>query len=49
MVEVNGPLKDHPEAVNKHPHESWMVKVRVSGPGDTAGLLDSAQYQGLLG
>jgi len=49
VVEVNGPLRDHPEAVNKHPHDSWMVKVRVSGAGDTAGLLDSAQYEGLLG
>jgi len=49
VIEVNGPLKDHPEAVNTHPHDAWMVKVRVSSPGDTAGLLDSAQYQGLLG
>jgi glycine cleavage system H protein len=49
VIEINGPLKDHPEAVNTQPHDAWMVKVRVSSPGDTAGLLDSAQYQGLLG
>ncbi len=49
VVEVNDALKDHPEAVNKDPHASWMIKVRVSDPGDAAGLLDSAQYQGLLG
>jgi hypothetical protein len=35
--------------VNKDPHSTWMIKVRVSGPGDAAGLLDSAQYQGMLG
>ena len=49
VVEVNGAVKDHPEAVNKDPHSSWMIKVRVSNPGDAAALLDSAQYQGLLG
>ena len=49
VLEVNTALKDHPEAVNKDPHSSWMIKVRVSNPGEAAGLLDSAQYQGLLG
>ena len=49
VVEVNTPLRDHPEAVNKNPHDAWMLKVRISNPGDTPGLLDSAQYQGLLG
>jgi glycine cleavage system H protein len=49
VVEVNDAVKDHPEAVNKDPHSSWMIKVRVSNPGEAAALLDSAQYQGLLG
>jgi glycine cleavage system H protein len=49
VVEVNGPLRDHPEAVNTDPHAAWMVKVRVADADTTAGLLDSAQYQGLLG
>ena len=49
VAEVNEALKSHPEAVNKDPHSTWMIKVRVSGPGDAAGLLDSAQYQGMLG
>jgi glycine cleavage system H protein len=49
VVEVNGAVKAHPEAVNKDPHASWMIKVRVSDAGKAAALLDSAQYQGLLG
>ena len=49
VAEVNEALKSHPEAVNTDPHSTWMIKVRVSGPGDAAGLLDSAQYQGMLG
>jgi len=49
VVEVNGGVKDHPEAVNTDPHSSWMIKVRMSGPSSSEGLLDSVQYQGLLG
>ena len=49
VVEVNDAVKDHPEAVNTDPHSSWMIKVRVAGLSDAEGLLDSAQYQGLLG
>ncbi len=49
VIEVNAALKDHPEVVNKEPHTTWMIKVRPSNPGDVAGLLDSAQYQALLG
>jgi glycine cleavage system H protein len=49
VAEVNESLKNHPEAVNKDPHSTWMIKVRLSGPGDAASLLDSAQYQGMLG
>ena len=49
VVEVNDALKDHPETVNADPHASWMIKVRVSDADAVAGLLDGAQYQGLLG
>ena len=49
VVEVNAALKDHPEVVNKNPHTTWMIKVRPSNPAEVSGLLDSAQYQALLG
>jgi glycine cleavage system H protein len=49
VAEVNEALMSHPEGVNRDPQATWMIKVRVSGPGDAAGLLDSAQYQGMLG
>ena len=48
VVEVNEAVKEHPEAVNADPHSSWMIKLRVSDLTDVEGLLDSAQYQGLL-
>ena len=47
VIEVNPSLKDHPEAVNATPHETWMVKVRVSDPQAIGSLLDSAQYDAL--
>jgi glycine cleavage system H protein len=47
VVEVNPVLKDHPEAVNTKPHETWMVKVRLSDPQATGSLLDNAQYDAL--
>jgi glycine cleavage system H protein len=48
VVEVNPRLKDHPEAVNSEPHESWMVKVRLSEPGKGEPLLDAAAYEALV-
>jgi glycine cleavage system H protein len=47
IAEVNGYLKDHPEAVNAKPHETWMIKVTLSDPGAVSALLDSAQYEAL--
>ncbi len=49
VTEVNGDLKNHPEQVNTKPHETWMIKVRLSNPGEAASLLDSAAYQSLTG
>lgn len=48
VVDVNANLKAHPEVVNRDPHGTWMIKIRLSTPGEAAGLLDSAQYQELL-
>ena len=48
VIDLNGQLKDHPEAVNRDPHSTWMIKVRMSNPDEATTLLDSAQYQRLL-
>jgi glycine cleavage system H protein len=48
IVEVNTSLKDKPETVNKDPHGSWMVVIRLTNAGEAAGLLDAAQYQDLI-
>src|SRR6266513_878686 len=48
VVEVNSTLKDKPEVVNKDPHGSWMVVVRMTNPGETAALLDHDAYAKLV-
>jgi glycine cleavage system H protein len=47
ITAVNTALKDHPEQVNAKPHDSWMVKVRLSNPDEVNGLLDVEAYKGL--
>ena len=48
VTEVNPALKDHPEFVNSAPHETWMVKVRVTDPSSAGSLMDAAQYEATL-
>ena len=47
VTEVHAALVQHPEAVNKDPHGSWMIKVKVADPGELGELLESAQYTDL--
>ena len=47
VIAVNGHLKDHPEIVNKDPHGTWMIKVRLSDVNERGALLDSGAYQNL--
>ena len=46
VVEVNTPLADHLEWLTQEPTgKGWMVKLKMSDPGELAGLLDDAAYQ----
>ncbi|HEU0316880.1 MAG TPA: glycine cleavage system protein GcvH [Solirubrobacteraceae bacterium] len=46
VVEVNETLGDGPEKINEDPYgEGWLVKVRLSDPGEADTLMDSAAYQ----
>jgi len=48
VIEVNSGLKDKPEDVNGKPHDTWMVKVKMSNASEAASLLDAAAYEALL-
>ena len=44
VTEVNSALTGRPETVNKDPHGSWMIVLKLSNPDDASDLLDSAKY-----
>jgi glycine cleavage system H protein len=49
VVEANTALGDDPDAINNDPYgEGWMVKVKLSDPGEKDALMDSAAYQDTL-
>ena len=49
VTAVNDQLKQRPETVNSDPHGTWLIKLDVSEPSGGESLLDSQQYQELLG
>jgi glycine cleavage system H protein len=49
IVEVNDGLADAPEQINADPYGiGWLVKVRLSEPGEADGLLGAAEYRKLV-
>jgi glycine cleavage system H protein len=46
ITEANDSLTDEPEKVNKDPYgDGWMIKVRMSTPGEVDSLLTAAEYE----
>jgi len=46
VLEFNEALEDEPELINKDPYgKGWIIKVKVSNPGDVEALLDADAYQ----
>jgi glycine cleavage system H protein len=49
IVAVNDAVAERPELINQDPYgEGWLVRVRLSDPSETDGLLDAAAYRQLL-
>ena len=49
IVEVNTALGDEPEKINADPYgEGWLVRVRLSDPGERDSLLDRDSYVATL-
>jgi glycine cleavage system H protein len=50
IVAVNAALSDNPQAINEDPYgDGWLVKVRMSDPGERDALLDAGTYRATLG
>ena len=46
VTEVNESLQDEPEKVNTDPYgEGWMIRVRMTNPGEVDSLLNAAEYE----
>jgi len=49
VVAVNEALSDTPERINDDPYgDGWLVRVRLSDPGEVGKLLDVDAYRKLL-
>ena len=49
VVEVNRRVVDEPEIVNDDPYgNGWLVRIRLSEPGEADSLLDVEAYKQLL-
>jgi glycine cleavage system H protein len=49
IIEVNDALGDAPETVNEDPYgEGWMIKVRMSDPGEVDGLMSAEEYEAFV-
>jgi len=43
---INESLADEPETVNSDPYSGgWMIRVRMSNPGEVDSLLTAAEYE----
>jgi glycine cleavage system H protein len=49
VLAVNEELTTTPEKVNTAPHESWMIRVKLSNAGEAAALLSAADYEKFIG
>lgn len=47
VVEINEALEDTPEAINEDAYSNWIIKVKMSDPGEVDALLDAAAYEKL--
>jgi glycine cleavage system H protein len=46
VIEVNQAVVDAPETLNEDPYGTgWLIRIRLSEPGEADGLLDAAAYR----
>lgn len=49
LIAVNDALQNSPEMVNSQPYgDGWMLRVRLSDPGELDKLMDAAAYTAFL-
>jgi len=49
VLAVNQKAIDEPETVNDDPYgEGWLIRIRMSDPGEVAALMDAEAYRALV-
>ncbi len=49
VAEVNGALESDSSLINRDPYgDGWIIKIRMSNPGELGNLLSSADYAALI-
>ena len=49
VLEFNEELTTKPEIINHDPYvKGWVIKIKLSDPGELAELLDATQYSALI-
>jgi glycine cleavage system H protein len=44
VTEVNGELATSPEKINRDAHGTWLIKIKLSNPGEVNSLLSAEDY-----
>ncbi|GAB4159379.1 MAG: glycine cleavage system protein GcvH [Candidatus Promineifilaceae bacterium] len=45
IIAVNDDLVNTPEKLNEAPYDAWLVKIKISDPGELDNLMDATAYQ----
>ena len=48
VTAINEELKSAPDKINEKPHETWIIKVKLTNPAEFNGLLDAAAYEAFI-
>lgn len=48
VIDVNRAVIERPELVNRDPHGTWMIRLRLTHPEEAATLLDADAYSALV-
>lgn len=48
VTAVNEELKTAPDKINENAHETWIIKVELSNPGEVDSLLEATGYEAFI-
>ena len=49
IIEMNPEIEQNPDVVNKDPYGAWMIKIKITDPGEINALLTPEKYSELTG